>query len=134
MGRELTVPSPGSRSIRFSLSAIVSGVTATYAYDEQPSSGHPLRPGASPHHIRAALLPEDRAKFDAAYERALAGTRASLDLAELFRTLEHWRRTALIQGDPEDFQRVVRRAAALLTGEESPADEPLAVTRAKAGM
>lgn len=112
----------------------MSGVTATYAYDEQPSSGHPLRPGASPHDIRAALLPEDRAKFDAAYERALAGTRASLDLTELFRALEHWRRRALIQGDPEDFRRVVRRAAALLTGEESPADEPLAVTRAKAGM
>lgn len=109
-------------------------MTAIYAYDEQPSSGHPLRPGASPHDIRAALLPEDRAKFDAAYERALAETRASLDLTELFRTLEHWRRTALIQRDPEDFGCVVRRAAALLTGEESPADEPLVLTRAEAGM
>ncbi|HEX9337556.1 MAG TPA: DUF6247 family protein [Pseudonocardiaceae bacterium] len=109
-------------------------MTATYAYDEQPSSGHPLRPGASPHDIRAALLPDDRTKFDAAYERALAQARASLDLTELFRTLEHWRRTALIQSDPQDFRRVVRRVAESLTGEAVPDDEPLAVTRAKAGM
>lgn len=109
-------------------------MTATYAYDEQPSSGHPLRPGASPHNIRAALLPEDRATFDTAYERALAEARTSLDLTELFKTLEHWRRTALIQRDPREFRRVVRRAAELLTGEAVPVDEPLAVTRAKAGM
>lgn len=109
-------------------------VTATYAYDERPGSGHPLRPGASPHDIRAALLPDDRVQFDEAYERALADARVSLDLTELFRTLERWRRTALVQSDPREFRRVVRRAAELLTGEPIPADEPLAVTRAKAGM
>jgi hypothetical protein len=113
---------------------MVFNVTATYSYDEQPSSGHPLRPGASPHDIRLALLPDDRAEFDAAYERALGQARASLDLTELFKTLERWRRAALIQHDPQDFRRVVRRAAELLTGEAVPADEPLAVTRAKAGM
>ncbi|TCO57066.1 DUF6247 family protein [Actinocrispum wychmicini] len=109
-------------------------MTATYAYDEQPSSGHPLRPGASPHDIRAALLSEDRAKFDTEYERALGDARESLDLTELFKTLERWRRAALIQQDPQDFRRVVRRAAELLTGEPVPADEPLSVSRAKAGM
>jgi len=80
------------------------------------------------------LLPEDRARFDAAYELALTRTRESLDLTELLRTLEHWRRTALVQRDPEEFRRVVRRAAELLTGQASQVDEPLAVTRAKAGM
>jgi hypothetical protein len=114
--------------------AIVLDMTATYAYDEHPSSGHPLRPGGSPHDIRTALLPEDRAKFDAAYERALVDARENLDLTELFKTLERWRRTALIQQDPQEFRRVVRRAAELLTGEPIPADEPLSVTRAKAGM
>jgi hypothetical protein len=109
-------------------------VTATYAYDEEPASGHPLGPGASPEHIRTALLPEDRGRFDAAYELALTRARESLDLTELFRTLEHWRRTALIQHDPAEFRRVVRRVAELLTGQASLADEPLAVTRAKAGM
>jgi uncharacterized protein DUF6247 len=89
-----------------------------------------LRPGASPHDIRTALLPEDRMVFDAAHERALA----SLDVTELPRTLEHWRRTAVIQSDPQDFRRVVRRVAESLTGDAIPADEPLAVTRAQAGM
>ena len=112
------------------------GVTmvATYAYDEEPSVGHPLLPGASPQAIRTHLLPEDRPDFDADYERALTAARDSLDLTDLFKTLEQWRRRALLQSDPTDFQRVARRAAELLTGEPSPEDEPLAVTRAKAGM
>jgi hypothetical protein len=110
------------------------GVTATYAYDEQPHTGHPLLPGASPYNIRAALLPEDRDRFDAEYRDALTEARESLDLAELFKMLEQWRRVALLQSDPADFRRVVRRAAELLTGEAVPDDEPLAVTRTKAGM
>jgi uncharacterized protein DUF6247 len=109
-------------------------VTATYAYDEQPRTGHPLLPGASPHDIRAALLAEDRDVFDAEYREALAEARDSLDLTELFKMLEHWRRVALLQRDPANFRRVVRRAAELLTGETIPEDEPLTVTRAKAGM
>jgi hypothetical protein len=35
--------------------------------------------------------------------------------------------------DPDDFRRMVRRAAELLTGEPVPADEPPSVTCAKAG-
>lgn len=109
-------------------------VTATYAYDEQPRTGHPLRQGASPHDIRAHLLPEDRDEFDAAYQAGLAEARVSLDLMGLFKTLEHWRRIALLQSDPAEYRRVVRRAAELLTDEIIPEDEPLAVTRTKAGM
>jgi hypothetical protein len=109
-------------------------MAATYAYDENPRHGHPLLPGAAPHAIRASLLPEDRPRFDAAYEQALTAARESLDLTDLFKTLEQWRRTALLQSDPARFRRVVRRAAELLTGEPSPDDEPLAVTRAKADM
>ncbi|MGH3977721.1 MAG: DUF6247 family protein [Pseudonocardiaceae bacterium] len=45
-------------------------MTATWTYDEQPRNGHPLLPGAAPHDIRAALLPEDRAAFDAAFDAA----------------------------------------------------------------
>ncbi len=93
-----------------------------------------MRRGASPRAIRAALLPADRTTFDAAYEGALAESRESLDLAGLFKMLEHWRRVAVLQSDPEGYRRVVRRAAEALTGEEIPADEPLEVTRAKAGM
>ena len=109
-------------------------MTALWSYDDQPRRGDPLLPGAAPGAIREALLPEERAKFDAAYERALAVAREMLDLGELFRELEHWRRLALLQRDREGFRRLVRRAAELLTGEPVPEDEPLAVTRARAGM
>jgi hypothetical protein len=109
-------------------------VSAWYTYDEQPWAGHPLLPGAAPRDIRANLLPEDRDRFDAEYAQALADARDSLDLTGLFKTLEHWRRLAVLQRDPADFRRVVRRAAELLTGDSIPDDEPLSVTRAKAGM
>lgn len=109
-------------------------VTATYAYDEQPRTGHPLLPGASPHDIRSALLAEDRDVFDAEYRDALTEARENLDLTALFKTLEHWRRVAVLQSDPTNFRRVVRRAAELLTGETIPDNEPLVVTRSKAGI
>lgn len=109
-------------------------MAATYANEEGPRVGHPLLPGASPRDIRTHLLPADRPAFDADYERALAAARESLDLTDLFTTLEQWRRTALMQSDPDDFRRVARRAAELITGQPSPEDESLAVTRAKAGM
>jgi hypothetical protein len=95
------------------------------------TGGHPLRPGASPCAIRAALLPVERTTFDAAYEAALAESRESMDLAGLFTVLEHWRRVAVLQSDPEIYRRVVRCAAEALTGEEIAVDEPLEVTRAK---
>jgi hypothetical protein len=114
--------------------AIVVAVTATYATAEQPPSRHPLAPGASPGHIRDGLLPADRAAFDAAYTAALDAARESLDLTTLFETLERWRRVAALQADRENFRRVARRAAELRTGEPVPADEPLSVTRAKAGL
>lgn len=110
-------------------------VTASYASQEPPTGGHPLRPGASPGAIRAALLTdEDRARFDTDYEQALTAARQSLDLAELFETLEQWRRIAILQSDPENFRRVARRTAELLIGRPVPDDEPLTVTRAKAGL
>lgn len=76
-------------------------VTALWSYDEEPRTGDPLRSGAAPAAIRAALLAEDREVFGAAYQRALAAARDSLDLTELFRCLEHWRRVALLQRDPD---------------------------------
>lgn len=113
--------------------AIVVAVTATYADGEQPA-GHPLAPGASPGHIRGALLPEDRGAFDAAYTEALDTARETLDLTALFETLERWRRIAALQADRDNFRRVARRVAELRTGEPVPDDEPLSVTRAKAGL
>lgn len=112
----------------------LSVVTALWSYDDQPRRGDPLLPGAAPAAIREALLPDDREEFDSAYERALSTARERLDFGELFRVLEHWRRLALLQRDRDGFRAVVRRAAELLTGEPVPEDEPLEVTRARAGM
>ncbi len=109
-------------------------VAALWSYDDQPRRGDPLLPGAAPAAIREALLPDDRAAFDAAYERALAVARESPDLADLFREIEQWRRVALLQRDRDGYRALVRRAAELLTGQPVPEDEPLAVTRARAGM
>jgi hypothetical protein len=109
-------------------------VSATYAYDERPAGGHPLAPGAAPAAIRAALLPADQVGFDAGYAAALAAARESLDLGELFRTLEQWRRLAVLQGDPEGFAAMVRRVAETVSGEPVPDGEPFELTRARAGL
>lgn len=104
-----------------------------HASDTQPPGAHPLAPGASPRAIRTALLEADRDAFDDAYRAALQEARERLDLTELFETLEQWR-VAALQHDRENFRAVARRAAELRTGEPVPRDEPLATTRAKAGL
>ncbi|MGH3721682.1 MAG: DUF6247 family protein [Pseudonocardiaceae bacterium] len=109
-------------------------MSALWSFDEQPRTGDPLLPGAAPAAIRDALLSEDRLGFDAAYQRALAAARADLDLTELFRCLEHWRRVALLHRDPDRFASIARRAAERLTGMPTPAEEPLAQTRRRAGL
>lgn len=111
-------------------------MTAAANTAPEPSAGRdPLHPHrATPTTIRAALLPEDREQFDAAYTAALDTARESLDLTELHEMVESWRRIAVVQRDPADFRRIARRVAELLTGQPSPDDEPLAVTRVKAGM
>jgi hypothetical protein len=68
-------------------------------------------------------LAEDQSLFDSAYQRALAVARDSLDLAELFRCVEHWRRIGLLQRDPDRFASIARRAAERLTGEPVPEGE-----------
>lgn len=117
------------------LAATLQSVGATYSVDDDTNpAGHPLRRGASPRAIRSALLPDDQIAFDTAYSAVLADARASLDLTALFEMLERWRRMALLQQDPTRFHALARRAAELLTGAPIPDDEPVAVTRAKAGI
>ena len=109
-------------------------MTALWSFDEQPRTGDPLLPGATLAAIRDGLLPHDRAAFEVAYQEALADARESLELGELFQTLEQWRRLALLQRDPERFVSVIRRAAERLTGEPIPDGEPWEDTRRRAGL
>ena len=46
-------------------------VTASWSFDEQPRSGHPLLPDAAAAAIRDALLPGDRQAFETTYQDAL---------------------------------------------------------------
>lgn len=80
------------------------------------------------------MLPEDRGEFDAAYTAALDEARVSLDLTGLLDLVESWRRVAALQADRANFARIARRTVQLRTGEPVPAEEPLSVTRSKAGL
>ncbi|MPZ65462.1 MAG: hypothetical protein GEU83_08070 [Pseudonocardiaceae bacterium] len=86
----------------------------------------PLPEGAGPRAIRAALIAEEREEFDQAYRRALDEAADTLELAVVLDTLEHWRRRAIISADPQEYRRMLRRAAQLLSGDDVPEDEPLA--------
>lgn len=88
-------------------------------------------PGATPREVRAALRPEFRAQFDQDHRAALDEANRTLELAGVLDTVEHWRTRAWITRDPAEHRRVVRRAVELLTGEEPPVDEPVAVTESK---
>ncbi|GAA4916739.1 DUF6247 family protein [Actinomycetospora succinea] len=107
-------------------------MTATYSIDDEPAGGHPLRQGASPAAIHAALPPEDRADFDADYAKALDRAGTTRDLTELFTVLEHWRRLAVLQSEPEIFRRVAERAAELRTDEPA-TEDPAAEAQADPG-
>lgn len=108
-------------------------MTALEPGGDRGQSHEPLAPGASPRAIAASLLDRDRAEFLAEYDRLVERARVDLDLTEVLEMLEHWRGIAALQADPQRFARNVRRAAELITGEPVPDDEPLEVTRAKAG-
>lgn len=91
--------------------------------------------GASPAEIRAALLAGERSDFDREYQRALKTAAETLTLDELAETLECWRRIAWSTADdPEAHRRMLRAAAARISGEPVPADEPLERTKARIGF
>lgn len=96
---------------------------------DDSSGDHPLAPGALPAVIRKHLLPEDRGRFDEAL-RAVANA----DEDAQWHCLERWRGIAMIQSDRESFTHLARHLAERKSGRPSPADEPLEVTRTKAGL
>lgn len=77
------------------------------------------------------MHPEFREEFDSDYRAALEEAGRSLDLEGVFDTLEHWRVRSWITRDSQAHRRVVRRAVELLTGQQPPEDEAVAVTEAR---
>ncbi|MEU6646937.1 DUF6247 family protein [Saccharomonospora sp. NPDC046836] len=65
----------------------------------------------SPRAIRAALLPEEVAAFDTAYQQSLRDASESLSLEALQATLANWRRIArMTQADPAAHRRMLQQA------------------------
>lgn len=91
------------------------------------SRGHPLGPGADLDVIREHLLPVEREQFD-------LEVRTAEEAGDTWEIVERWRTVAVIQADRAGFAAMVRRTAERLTGELTPEDEPLEVTRRRAGM
>ena len=89
----------------------------------------------SPRAIRAALLPEERDEFDAAYKQALADAGEKLDLADVFETLAGWRRIARhTLADPAGHRAMLQKAGrGLATSERLVGAVSLDAMRARFG-
>ena len=126
-------PGPGtdkhSRELRSHGPGRYSGLmtAADHAGPQDSPAEHPLAPGAEPDVIRAHLMDPDRARFDAALS-------AATEPSTWWECVEHWRGVAILQSDRAEFARVARRSAERKTGQPTYADEPLEITRAKAGI
>lgn len=88
---------------------------------------------ASPREVRAALVPEERPDFDQQWRRAMAVAADSLDLAEVHRVLDSWRRRATITehlGHSGYRDMLALAEERLRTGEPAPDSVSLAEIKA----
>ncbi len=112
------------------------GVTAAATPEPRHGRGGPSFADASPADVRAALIPEEASEFDQQWREVMRRATETLDLSEVLETLESWRRVARLTAarGAEAHRAMYRRAAARLTGEDIPADEPLPRTKARLGL
>lgn len=91
---------------------------------------------ATPAELRSALIPEEAAEFEREWREVMSRATETLDLSEVLETLESWRLVAQLTAvaGSEGHREMYRRAAARLTGEAVPADEPLSQTKARLGL
>lgn len=82
------------------------------------------------------MIPEEAAEFEREWRAVLARAAENLDLSEVLETLESWRLVAQLTAaaGSEGHRAMYRRAAARLTGEDVPVDEPLARTKARLSL
>lgn len=111
-------------------------MTAAAAPGPRSGRSGPPFADASPAEVRAALIPEEVAEFERDWRAVLARAAETLDLAEVLETLESWRLVAQLTAaaGAEGHRSMYRRAAARLTGEDIPVDEPLSRTKARLGL
>lgn len=92
---------------------------------------------ASPREIRAALIPEEQREFDVSWRAALTKASETMDLDEVFGTLETWRTHAVLtdelghRGYREWLADLERRAR---TGERPGGSVPWSQLKAELGL
>jgi len=73
--------------------------------------------------VRAALIPEEAAEFDRQWREVMARATRDLDLTEVHRTLESWRRIAWITmtNGPEQHRKMLASVEERIrTGDRAP--------------
>ena len=88
----------------------------------------------SPASIRAALLPEQAAEFDAAYDAALTAARQTLSLDQLHHVLRVWRRVAWQTETDADALKEMADAAAEVRRTGAPRDGSVSWQELKAEL
>jgi hypothetical protein len=88
----------------------------------------PPSASVSPAEVRAGLVPEDQAEFDRDWHEACDQAAETYDLAPIHRTVESYRRRALLvsQLGPDGYRKLLAEAdRRLRTGERAPGAVPL---------
>ena len=92
---------------------------------------------ASPSEVRAALIPEDAARFEQQWRDALSRAADSLDLTDVQDVLTQWRRTAWLTSarGPAGYRQLLADADRILsTGERPDGTVPWPALRAQLGL
>ena len=100
----------------------------TAAFEPVPLPQDTPFTAASPAQVRAALIPEDAARFDRQWRAAMASATETLDLAGVHAVLESWRNVARLTSarGPEGYRKILERAEETLrTGKEPAGAIPL---------
>ena len=111
-------------------------MSAAAAEDPTPHGAVPFA-DASPSEVRAALIPEDAARFEQQWREALNRAADSLDLTEVQDVLTRWRRTAWLttaRGHAGYRQLLADADRILATGERPAGTVPWSALRAKLGL
>lgn len=109
------------------------GMTAAAAQIPEPDPHRPPFADATPAQVRAALVPEDVAEFDQQWRDAMGTATETLDLADVHRTLESWRRVAwLTSAHGQDGYRRLMATAAERSRTGAPNPEGVSLEQVKA--
>lgn len=112
-------------------------MSAAAAASAPPPRGGPPFAAASPAQVRAALVPEDAARFDRQWRAVMTKATEDLDLTEVAATLDAWRRIAWLTtaNGPDDYRRMLAQAEhTLRTGERPAGSVPWRQLKAELGL